>query len=288
MSRKRNREGMSTGVLIILVVIATLLCVTLAVLMYMDKKGMLGDDAGTVMTDGSEDNAGTVDDGANTDTIYPEGDMVGVQTDSGTDADLSVPIPQDKIVDIASLQSRNPDIYAWLYIPEAGIDAPILQSSQDVNYYVTHNADGQPDENGAVFTQMLNSKDFNDNLTAIYGHNSDDDKGFSNLKVFADPDYFSKYPYIYIYTQDSVLVYKTFAAYESDDKLIVLFYGTQDDELYQIYLSNIEEYAGLGGRLDKDEWPMPSDKIITLSTGVTDREDRRFLVQAKLIREEKR
>ncbi|MBQ7482180.1 MAG: class B sortase [Lachnospiraceae bacterium] len=289
MSRRRNGEGMSTGMLIVLVVVATLLCVTLAVLMYMDKKGMLdGGGAGTVLTDGSGENAGAAEDSDNADNIHPETDMTDAPAGPGTDSDLNALIPQDKDVDITSLKSRNPDIYAWLYIPEAGIDEPILQNSEDVNYYITHNADGEPDENGSVFTQMLNSKDFSDNLTVIYGHNSGDDKGFSNLKVFGDPDYFAKYPYIYIYTEDRILVYKTFAAYESDDKLIILFYGTQDDELYHIYLSNIEEYAGIGGRLDKDEWPLPSDRIITLSTGVTEREDRRFLVQAKLIMEKTR
>ncbi len=284
MSRRRNRDGMSTGVLIILVVLATLLCVALAVLMYMDRNGMLGSDStGTVLTDGTEGSAGAADDGVNADAVNPEEDLTVEPAVSVTDSDPGIPIPEDKTVDIAALKSKNPDIYAWLYIPEAGIDEPVLQNSEDINYYVTHNADGQSDENGAVFTQMLNSKDFNDNLTVIYGHNSDDDKGFSNLKVFGDPGYFDEYPYIYVYTQDKLLVYQAFAAYESDDKLIIMFYGTQDNELYQIYLSNIEQYAGLSGRLNKNIWPGVYDKTLTLSTGVIDKEDRRFLVQAKLV-----
>ena len=39
MSRRRSGDGMSTGVLIALVVIATLLCAALVVVMYMDKNG---------------------------------------------------------------------------------------------------------------------------------------------------------------------------------------------------------------------------------------------------------
>lgn len=293
---RRRKDGMPTGALIALVIIAALLCAVLLAVMYMDRNGMIGGkDAARVGEDAS---------GADADNSYEEGGPGAVKADAGKspdeadadksqdgtdmqgspDEDADALIPKDKTVDIASLAARNPDIYAWLYIPMAGIDEPVLQSSENINYYVDHDADGNEDSNGAVFTQELNSKDFNDNLTVIYGHNSGDDKGFSNLKVFSDPGYFAEYPYIYVYTEDKILVYQVFAAYESDDKLIVMFYGTQDDELYWIYLSNIEENAGLDARLDKTIWPGPQDKTITLSTGVEGKEDRRFLVQAKLIR----
>lgn len=244
MGRGRDSGGMSIGVLTMMVLIVALTGVVLTAVLYLKDKGEAAEDV----------------------KVQPAEDV-----DEGTDDDI----------DIRSLKEKNGDIYAWLSIPGAGIEEPILQSSEDINYYVSHNRDKEEDENGAVFTQMLNSRDFDDNVTVIYGHNGGDG-AFSNLKVFADPEYFNDFPYIYVYTEDKKLVYKTFAAYESDDKLIVMFYGTQDDELYNIYLSNIEQYAGLSGRLDKTSWPLPTDKIITLSTGVEGREDRRFLVQASL------
>lgn len=280
MSRRR-RDGMPIGVLIALVAVAALLCAALFIVMYLDKNGKLGSGAVGTDTEGIEADMENLEGDDMAGGTVQDGSAVTVLDGSGTNSDI--PIPDDKRVDITSLKSKNPDIYAWLYIPEAGIDEPILQSEEDMNYYSFHNADGQEDENGAVFTQMLNSKDFQDNLTVIYGRNSGDDKGFSNLKVFSDPTYFEKYPYIYIYTENGLLIYQTFAAYESDDKLIVMFYGTQNDELYGIYLSNIEEYAGLGGKLDRSAWPNPEDKMITLSSGVTGKDDRRFLVQAKLV-----
>lgn len=282
MSRRR-RDGMPIGVLIALVAVAALLCAALFIVMYLDKNGKPGSSEDGADTEGIE--AGMEDlEGSDSGTVTAQGGSA-VTVINGDEAGniADIPIPDDKKVDITSLKSKNPDIYAWLYIPEAGIDEPILQSDEDMNYYSFHNADGQEDDNGAVFTQMLNSKDFSDNLTVIYGRNSGDDKGFSNLKVFSDPTYFEKYPYIYIYTENGLLIYQTFAAYESDDKLIIMFYGTQYDDLYSIYLSNIEEYAGLGGRLDKSAWPNTEDKMITLSTGVTGKDDRRFLVQAKLV-----
>lgn len=267
---------MPLGGLIILVTVAALLCALLLVVMYLDRNGMLGGGADAVK---EETEAGAEAPGTGQDNSIESNTKYA---DEGASSDI--PIPSGKTIDIAALKDKNPDIYAWLYIPEAGIDEPILQDDEYANFYADHNADRKEDENGAVFTQMLNSKDFEDNLTVIYGHNGGNDKGFSNLTVFSDPDYFTKYPYIYIYTGDKVLIYRTFAAYESDDKLIVMFYGTQDDELYRLYLSNIEGYAGLGGRLDKAAWPGPEDKIITLSTGVEGKDDRRYLVQAVLVR----
>nr|MCR5407248.1 hypothetical protein [Lachnospiraceae bacterium] len=146
MSRRRGGDGMSTGVLIALVVIATLLCAALVVVMYMDKKGMLGGGIPDVaVTNEAGEEAGAADNGQDADTTVITEDQL--QASNGSSL-----IPDNKDVDIAALRTKNPDIYAWLYIPEAGIDEPVLQNSEDINYYVTHNADGQSDENGAVFT----------------------------------------------------------------------------------------------------------------------------------------
>ena len=191
-------------------------------------------------------------------------------------------LPADKTVDIAGLkESVNPDIYAWLYIPDTGIDDAILQHPEDVLFYSDHNSKGEADENGAFFTQFFNSKDFSDNVTVVYGHNGGNDKGFSRLNLYADPDFFKAHPYIYVYTGNAILLYETFAAYESDDKLIVMFYGTDDRDMYNAYIQRLEEIAGISSNLNKEYWPTYEDKILTLSTGVSGKDDRRFIVQAR-------
>ena len=49
----------------------------------------------------------------------------------------------DGQVDFEALRGQNPDIFAWLYVPGAGIDAPVLQSGITDDFYMTHTADGK-------------------------------------------------------------------------------------------------------------------------------------------------
>ena len=63
---------------------------------------------------------------------------------------------EDTVVDIKALQEENPDIFAWLHIPGTDIDCPVLQSAQADDYYESHNAYGESDEEGALYTELAN------------------------------------------------------------------------------------------------------------------------------------
>lgn len=78
-------------------------------------------------------------------------------------------------VKFGELQSVNPDVYAWITVPGTEIDYPILQHPSDNSYYLMHNIDGSYGYPGCIYTENLNSKDFTDNNTVIYGHNMKND-----------------------------------------------------------------------------------------------------------------
>ena len=86
-----------------------------------------------------------------------------------------VPEQEEKKVDIPvdfdSLQKENPDIYAWITIPDTVIDYPIVQSSEDNSYYLDHSAQKTESVNGAIYSENYNKKDFDDPITLLYGHN---------------------------------------------------------------------------------------------------------------------
>ena len=46
-------------------------------------------------------------------------------------------------IDFASLVQENSDIYAWLYIPGADINTPLLQSQADDLFYLEHDKDSE-------------------------------------------------------------------------------------------------------------------------------------------------
>ena len=298
----RRKKGLPTGALIALVAIAAVLCIVMVVVMYMDNHGMLGGEkieteeaAETEETEDAQESMNKVitEDqtggdhkiltGADIDEIeFPDFDSSLYMSDEA----FKAVAPNHDNVDIEKLKKdTNPEIYAWLYIPQTEIDYPVLQHEDRVEdgYYSDHNMQGDPDPKGALFTQYFNKKEFKDFLTVIYGSNNSDGTMFSKLNLYRDPEFFKSNPYMYIYTGDKILVYQTFAAYEYDAVHLILYYCTNLDWMYVQYIDKLHEMPGIGSNVDESAWPNENDRLLTLSTHITGNEDKRFLVQAKLI-----
>lgn len=94
---------------------------------------------------------------------------------------------EDEIpIDFASLKETNPDIYAWIEIPDTNVNYPIVQSADDDSYYLNHTIDGQEGYPGSIYTEKVNAKDFSDFNTVIYGHDMKTvpcSKIYTNLKM---------------------------------------------------------------------------------------------------------
>jgi sortase B len=286
---------MPLGVLITLVSIAAVLCIALVVLMVLDNHGMLGgagngtsaeeeqyvNDQDGGGTENGEDDVELRMAGDTTGLVFPDFDKSLYMSDSA----FAAVDPKHDAVDIGKLQKEiNPEIYAWIYIPQTGIDYPILQHADkaDEAFYATHNEKGEEDPKGAINTEYYNLKEFKDYLTIAYGTNHGDGTMFSNLDFYRDPEFFKSQPYIYVYTEDKLLVYKTFAEYEFESTHIILYYAPTVDWLYESYLEKLENFPGIDANVDKDAWPDKNDRILTLSTHIKDKDDKRFLVQATL------
>ena len=197
-----------------------------------------------------------------------------------------IPVPE-KYVDISVLQAEaNADIYSWIYIPDTGIDYPILQHPEEMDYYLKHNIDGRNGYPGCIYTERMNSKDWMDKNTVIYGHNMGNGTMFAHLHYYEDTAFFEENPYIYIYSEDTLRAYQIFAAYEYSDQHILMFNDTRTDESYLSYLDSIFENEGFNNNFDTDVEFDARDRIITLSTCIKNKDTRRYLVQAVLVAEE--
>ena len=56
----------------------------------------------------------------------------------------------ESTIDFERLQKRNPDIVAWIHIPDTNMDYPVVQGS-DNTYYLNHTAAGRETSSGAIF-----------------------------------------------------------------------------------------------------------------------------------------
>ena len=197
--------------------------------------------------------------------------------------ELGVPIPE-KEIDFAELKAAvNPDIYAWIYIPDTLIDYPVLQHPTDNLYYLEHNLDGSKGYPGCIYTEDYNARDFSDPNTVVYGHNMKNGTMFAGLHKFEDSAYFEEHPYVYIYTEEGLYVYGTFAAYESGNEHILYNNDFASEYAYSGYLEDIFAVRSMNSNIKEDAEVTARDRIITLSTCVAGRADRRYLVQGVLL-----
>lgn len=227
--------------------------------------------------------------GALDETLQEEADLTKEaeepEQEEETDGALAEYDVPEKIIDWAALQEENADIYAWITVPGTVIDYPVLQHSEELDYYLNHNLDGSSGYPGCIYTQMMNSKEWDDPQTVLYGHNMKNGTMFAGLHQYEDSLFFEENPYVYIYSEDCVRVYRIFAAYEFSSAHLLLTFDTKNPETFEAYLGGIFQRDGLGDNFNRELEVTAEDKILTLSTCITNKPDNRYLVQAVLVAE---
>lgn len=152
-------------------------------------------------------------------------------------------------IDFTALYRQNADIYAWLYVPGTQVNMPVLQNATADNYYLYRNVDKEEDETGAIYSQTMNSKDFTDPVTVLYGHTfqPDDaraDAAFGTLHEFEDAAFFDGHPFFYIYTPQKMYTYKIVSAGETNSDHILNTHDFADREVLQAYLDAMQQPTG--------------------------------------------
>ena len=189
-------------------------------------------------------------------------------------------------VDFEGLWETNKDVYAWITIPGTEIDYPILQHETDNTYYLNYNIDGSYGYPGCIYTENLNTKDFNDNNTIIYGHNMKNGTMFAALHKFEDATFFEENQKIFIYTPEKEISYTIFAAYIYDDRHLMYSFDFEQKEVYASYLEEIKNMRSMNALIREEVDVTAEDKIITLVTCLGNQPDKRLLVQAVLDKNE--
>lgn len=237
------------------------------------------------LQDSMNDNAINVPAGTE-DTAQPADMQEDTQnTDDSVLSQLGISVPQ-KAFDWDALHAVNPDIYAWIAIPGTNIDYPILQNATDDAYYLQYNMNGTKGYPGCIYTEKINSKDFTDFDTVVYGHNMRNDTMFATLHYFEDSAFFANCPYIYVYLEDKVLVYEIMAAYTSDNLHILYSNDFTTEDGRQNYLDKIYQQAESSANVRSEVQATPESHILTLSTCIQGKSQNRFLVQAVLLNED--
>ena len=189
-------------------------------------------------------------------------------------------------IDFEGLWEINPEIYAWIEVPDTKINYPILQhEGEDQGYYLTRDLYGKSNQAGSIYTEDYNNKDFQDYHTVLYGHNMKNGSMFHNVRYFADREFFEKHQELYVYMPEKILKYEIIACYEYDDRHLLGMFDYDDMEAYGEYLEEIMNPRSMYAMI-RQGWELDTDdKLLTLSTCIANKPNNRRLLQAVLVEE---
>lgn len=125
-----------------------------------------------------------------------QSDEEGMQTE-GVSADLTDSMPFE--IDWNALYQINPDIVAWIVVPDTQINYPVVQST-DNDYYVNHSFKKEKLSSGSIFVDCENHADFSDFNTILYGHNMRNGSMFAALNQYTDEAFYKAHPDVWICT----------------------------------------------------------------------------------------
>jgi sortase B len=188
-------------------------------------------------------------------------------------------------IDFSALKLENQDIYGWIHIPNTEVNHPILRHLKDDNYYLTHNRNNQISAEGALYSQSINSTDFSDPVTLIYGHNMINNGMFATLHYFENTEFFAANDCFYIYTPGHILTYRIISAYLYDDRHIMNSFDFSNPQTLQNYLSFVQNPDALIANTRAGTELSNDDKIVQLSTCMSDPaySSSRYLVSGALV-----
>ncbi len=219
----------------------------------------------------------------------PEQDSGETPEESETDAAPSEEEPLMKTVrlpvDFAQLQAEAPDIYAWLELPDTGIDDPVLQRAGADLFYNSHNAYGQYYMCGAVFSQSAyNGRNFDSPMTVLYGHSTvlGQPGAFMELNNYADEAYFDAHREMRVYMPDGMYVYRIFAACVHSNEHLLYCHDFSDETQFDAFFSSLTEDTSPDSHIDAESLPQAGDKVLTLSTCYSANKNLRYLVMGVL------
>lgn len=219
--------------------------------------------------------------------------ITGCGEDKHRETAIATESGADSQINFTALKEENPDIFAWLYIPDTQIDCPVLQDHQSDDFYSSHNAFREEDSQGAIYIELANVSDMCDFNTVLHGNapeksdsRSAEAYPLADLYNFADPTFFDGHEKLYLYLDGNTLTYEIFAAYERDNTSLIRDYGFTDTIGFLMFLNDLYGNRDLSTNL-REGWSFitPYHFLVTLTAHKENDPDRQFVVVAVLIQD---
>lgn len=157
----------------------------------------------------------------------------------------------DLTADWDALKAINPDIVAWIYIPDSPINYPVVQGTDNSKYLHTafDGSDGWFSSAGTIFIDAKNNAQLLDRNTFFYGHHMRDGSMFAAFDDWTNTTDFNEHRDVYILTPNGNYYAKMFAAVKTNGSEAIVITEFASDTTFQEYIQkmlnrNIVEQEG--------------------------------------------
>lgn len=197
------------------------------------------------------------------------------------------PLPENPIK-FDELAEKNGDICGWIQFENLPIDYPVVRpegEDKSTDYYLRRDLEGNFSWGGTVYMQKVNSPDFSNRCTILYGHNMHDLTMFGHLKDFRDKNFFDDNPYFYIFRRKHILKYEIKSAFVYDDRLIPASFDFNNDIQSQNFIDEVCDPKSLIKNVREDLEVTLDSKMVVLSTCTDYNKNERYLVVGVLVKD---
>lgn len=199
--------------------------------------------------------------------------------------------------DMEATFKKYPDVYAWIDVPEFAstlgssteLSYPVAQHPTDRGYYLHRDLDGNNNKAGTIFSEAevegkaINSRDLNDPVTVLYGHNQANRTMFGGLQTYASKMDFSKENLVYMYQTDRRITYQIVGGVQYDLSHIIYYHDFSKEDVFNSFFDQLWKETDGTTNLDKDNKPVFGDRVLILSVCKNGDDNHRYLIVCKMI-----
>lgn len=193
--------------------------------------------------------------------------------------------------------AKYKDVYAWLEVPDFAkilgtdheLSYPVAQHPTDRNFYLSRDLDGNSNKAGTIFSEaecegkVINSRDLNDPVTVLYGHNQANRTMFGGLQSMLKNMDFSQQHLVYMYQKDRCVTYQIVGGVQYDTSHIIYYHDFNNDDVFNSFFDQLWKETDSTTNLDKDNKPVAGDKVLILSVCKNGDDYHRYLIVCKMI-----
>ena len=182
------------------------------------------------------------------------------------------------------MYEKNQDMVGWIRIPDTRINYPVMQTKDDMEYYLRRDFYGNEDVNGLPFLDARCDVEKPSTNLLIYGHSMNSGAMFAGLMDYKDYEFYQKHKIIYFDTVRERGEYEVVAVFQSRvayvDEVAFRYYNfiqADTQEEFNSFISAVEQLSYYDTGVDVEY----GDELLTLSTCDREITDGRLVVLAK-------